>query len=77
MTEENTTSEGFKRFELTGKNAIIREGYRLVYLSEHPRSDTKGYVKEHRIIMEQMIGRYLLPKRRCSSYQWYESRQSS
>lgn len=34
-------------------------GYILLYLPEHPRGKSNGYVHEHRIIMEKQIGRYL------------------
>jgi hypothetical protein len=33
--------------------------YRLIYNPEHPYSDHRGYVREHRLVMEQHIGRYL------------------
>jgi len=35
------------------------DGYVLVHLPEHPFSDKAGYVKEHRLIVEKFIGRYL------------------
>lgn len=28
---------------------------------DHPGATLKGYVKEHRLVMEEMLGRYLLP----------------
>jgi hypothetical protein len=40
----------------------IHKGYVLVYCPTHPRagfSNPPIYVKEHRLIMEQHIGRYL------------------
>jgi hypothetical protein len=30
-------------------------------MPDHPWADLKGYVFEHRFVMEQMIGRYLKP----------------
>jgi hypothetical protein len=36
-------------------------GYRLVSAPDHPKADTRGYVKEHRLVMEEEIGRQLLP----------------
>lgn len=38
-------------------------GYVLVYAPDHPYA-RKGYVFEHRLIMEQVIGRYLRPEER-------------
>jgi len=38
---------------------LIKDGYVLLYCPEHPKAKSKGYVFEHRLIMEQIIGRYL------------------
>ncbi len=35
------------------------DGYWLVYCPDHPMADRTGYVLEHRLLMEQHIGRYL------------------
>ena len=51
----------------TGKNnanwrggvLIGGEGYRKVLVGGHPHRDCKGYVLEHRLVMEKKIGRYL------------------
>lgn len=40
----------------------ICEGYIYIYQPNHPFCETKGYVAEHRLIMEKMLGRYLKPK---------------
>jgi len=40
-----------------------RHGYVLVYIPTHP-SAVCGYVREHRVIMEAHIGRYLKPEER-------------
>ena len=34
-------------------------GYRMIRKPEHPFSDSKGYVREHRLVMEDYLGRYL------------------
>ena len=34
-------------------------GYVLIYKPEHPNCDKNGYVKEHRLLMEVYLGRYL------------------
>jgi hypothetical protein len=38
----------------------IEEGYVLIYNPYHPRSKKNGYVREHTMVMEEKIGRYLL-----------------
>mgnify|MGYP001615090277 CR=1 FL=1 len=37
-------------------------GYRLVASPNHPFKDKQGYVREHRLVIEQTIGRYLFPE---------------
>ena len=41
---------GFKR---------ARDGYRLVRCPQHPNAQATGYVAEHRLVMEQKLGRLL------------------
>ena len=41
---------------------IIQEGYILILKRNHPYASKKGYVREHRLIMEKQLGRYLKPK---------------
>lgn len=36
-----------------------RDGYVLIYTPDHPNARKGGYVLEHRLVMEKMIGRYL------------------
>lgn len=33
--------------------------YRLIYKPEHPACSKRGYVREHRLVMEESINRYL------------------
>lgn len=35
-------------------------GYVRIYCPMHPKANTRGYVYEHRVIMESVIGRYLI-----------------
>ena len=37
-------------------------GYILVYLPSHPFSMKNRYIREHRLVMEKHLGRYLTPK---------------
>jgi hypothetical protein len=34
-------------------------GYRMIQMPDHPEADSKGYVREHRIIAERKLGRPL------------------
>ena len=36
-----------------------KSGYIQIYFPEHPFKDNRGYVMEHRLVMEQHLGRYL------------------
>lgn len=38
---------------------IERDGYILLYMPDHPSADQKGYVREHRVVAEQIAGRRL------------------
>ena len=40
---------------------MSKDGYLYVYFKKHPYSDKAGRVYEHRLIMEQKLGRYLFP----------------
>lgn len=37
------------------------DGYVLVHAPEHPHATKQGRVREHRLVMERVLGRYLLP----------------
>lgn len=39
-----------------------KDGYILIYKPEHPNADAHDCVREHRLIMEQFLGRYLTPE---------------
>jgi len=42
-----------------GGRIISQKGYVLRYNPSHPSSDSKGYVREHRVVMEERLGRCL------------------
>jgi hypothetical protein len=43
-----------------GGVTIDKDGYVLRYRPNHPAANSNGYVREHRLVMEAMIGRPLL-----------------
>jgi hypothetical protein len=45
-----------------GGRIIDASGYILVRAPDHPHANSGGYVYEHRWIVEQALGRYLLPE---------------
>lgn len=45
-----------------GGRIVDKTGYILVHCPSHPAANSVGYVREHRLVMEKMIGRHLLPK---------------
>lgn len=44
-----------------GKTMGDGRGYTYVHLPDHPRADRAGYVYQHRLVAEEMLGRPLLP----------------
>lgn len=38
---------------------INNKGYKIIYKPGHPTADKRGYIMEHRFIMEKNIGRFL------------------
>ena len=44
-----------------GGKHVVRGGYIEVYAPEHPLARGKKYVREHRLVMEKHLGRYLQP----------------
>jgi uncharacterized protein (DUF1330 family) len=44
-----------------GGRTINSQGYSMILLRKHPYCESNGYVREHRLVMEKHLGRYLLP----------------
>ena len=44
-----------------GGRTIDKGGYVLIHRPDHPNSNGAGYVREHRLVMEATLGRYLRP----------------
>ena len=46
----------------TWKGGIMHiQGYIYINSYDHPHKNSKGYIAEHRLVMEKELGRYLLP----------------
>ena len=56
-----TWRTGVNHPQWDGGRQIDREGYVLIYCPKHPYACNRGSVREHRLIMEKKIGRYLKP----------------
>lgn len=54
---------GDRHHQWTGGRIVDKSGYILVYCPDHPHgSGSRGrYVREHRLVMERVLGRYLEP----------------
>lgn len=50
---------GNKNPNWKGGKLLKRNGYIQIYMPEHPQCNSRGYIYEHRLIMEKNIGRYL------------------
>ena len=42
-----------------GGRSLDADGYVLLKCPKHPHANRNGYVREHRLLMEKKIGRYL------------------
>lgn len=52
---------GSKNPAWKGGRQVDKSGYVLLWVPDHPDSNNNGYVREHRLVMEQVLGRRLLP----------------
>lgn len=47
-----------------GGRVLLKDGYVRIYAPDHPRAVNGRYVLEHILVMEQVLGRHLLPDER-------------
>lgn len=52
---------GRNHFNWKGGRCFDKFGYVMVHKPDHPHASKGGYVREHRLVMEQHIKRFLLP----------------
>lgn len=53
---------GKKHYNWKGGRKKDKKGYIQILKPKHPYCNSKGYIYEHRLVIEKQIGRYLLPK---------------
>lgn len=54
--------KGEKHPQWKGGRTIDSNGYMLIHAPDHPHAQINGYIGEHRLMMEEILGRYLLPE---------------
>ena len=55
------TEKGASNSNWKGGQTRHKRGYLMLWVPEHPRAGNGSYVFEHILVMERMLGRYLLP----------------
>jgi len=59
QTKQRMSESHLKRF---GGKIIDKTGYVLIFKKDHPFANNTGYVREHRLVMEEFLDRYLNPR---------------
>ena len=50
---------GAKHWHWGGGKTVNKNGYILIYRPDHPYAQKRGVIFEHRLVMEEQLGRYL------------------
>ena len=58
----HTTNFGYRNGRWKGGRIIDEDGYILIKQRKHPHCNRHGYVREHRLVVEKVLGRYLTPR---------------
>lgn len=61
LNGHNTQGKGPTHHNWKGGTTRTSQGYVLQYAPDHPEADKDGYVKQHRLVVEQALGRRLAP----------------
>lgn len=56
---KSVSTSGKRHGNWTGEKHLASSGYYEIYMPEHPKANKRNKVYEHRLVMEQHIGRYL------------------
>jgi len=59
MANNRASVIGEKNPNWKGGRRVDKTGYILIWKPSHPNSDSDGYIREHRLLVEKKIGRYL------------------
>jgi hypothetical protein len=59
MAKKATGKKGPQHHAFKGVPYLNASGYVEIYMPEHPTANQRGYVKEHRIVLENKLGRAL------------------
>ncbi len=59
---KGTGQSGKSHWNWKGGRIVEPDGYVIIYTPDHPNANSKGYVFEHRLVMEAYIGRHLEPQ---------------
>jgi hypothetical protein len=60
-TENGEVARGANNPAWKGGRQVDKSGYILILCPDHPAANSGGYVREHRLVAEQKLGRYLVP----------------
>jgi hypothetical protein len=55
------TLQTIRNYKDAGGRYVRKTGYIFLYLPKHPQADSAGLVSEHRLAMEEYLGRCLVP----------------
>lgn len=61
---KRTGAKGSANPNWRGGRTVTPAGYVLLRLPDHPAADVRGYVYEHKVVMERVLGRRLAPGER-------------